>query len=460
MHCSQRTAVFTAALIHLLGSLSVAQTPRQAALDSLNRSLSRISARLDSLEAGLCPSGAALDLPGPTGADPKADSLAQALRELNGRVESFRATRCKTTPDSARTPAPPDSAVDDLAALRAAAAAAAEGEPARPDSAPAVAARPRSLAALNPEISVTGDIRVVAQEGIQRDNFVPREFEFAFQSALDPYSSTKIFVTFEEDEVAVEEGYVYWTGLPGRIRADVGKFRQQVGDLNRWHLHALPESEYPLIYRSFLSPEGLAGIGVSLYSSLPVSLGGGTHEVWLQGTVAESDPLLDGGRQPTVLGRLQNFWQVTRSTFVQVGVTGVAGRNRDTDLSSNLIGLDFRTTYRPPSEGTRRELTFRVEGYRIHASQLGTTTNRYGGFADLQLRTGRRWILGTRYDYVEAPRGGFGNEWRLTPSLTWWQSEFVYLRLEGEHRDDDNGSSNQLLVQAVWAMGPHKHETY
>ena len=44
----------------------------------------------------------------------------------------------------------------------------------------------------------------------------------------------------------------YWTGLPGRIRADIGLFRQQFGELNRWHLHALPETEYPLVLRSFL----------------------------------------------------------------------------------------------------------------------------------------------------------------------------------------------------------------
>ena len=39
--------------------------------------------------------------------------------------------------------------------------------------------------------------------------------------------------------------------------------------------------------------------------------------------------------------------------------------------------------------------------------------------------------------------------------------EFVYLRLQGEHRDSDlGGTQNLLTFQAVWAMGPHKHETY
>jgi hypothetical protein len=43
----------------------------------------------------------------------------------------------------------------------------------------------------------------------------------------------------------------------------------------------------------------------------------------------------------------------------------------------------------------------------------------------------------------------------------WWESEFVYLRLEGQHHHDElAGSQNRLLLQVVFAMGPHKHETY
>jgi hypothetical protein len=290
---------------------------------------------------------------------------------------------------------------------------------------------------------------------------VAREFEVGLQSTLDPYSTAKIFLSFENDQVGVEEGYLYWTGLPGRLRVDVGKFRQQVGDLNRWHLHALPETEYPLVYQRFLAPEGLSGVGVSLYTTLPVSLLGGTHEVWVQGTTAESETLFGDGHEPSLLLRLQNFWQLNRSTYGQIGITGVGGNDQDSDLRSRLAGLDFRLTWRPPEAGTRREVTFRAEGYRLHATEAGITTDRYGTFLDLTARLSRRWIAATRYDWVEAPRGADDTEWRITPSLTWWQSEFVYLRMEGEHRDRElEGTQNLLTLQAVFAMGPHKHETY
>jgi hypothetical protein len=459
MHFRARTAALVAAC--WLGAATSVTAQKPTAYDSLSRRLNSLTARIDSIESGACPAPAPLSPRRPTG-DARADSLAAGLERLERRVESIRSTRCRAGAAAAQ----PADSTDDLAAIRAAAAAAAQGAPAdtsgaQPTTPAQPAGGPRGANLLNPEISATGDVRVVAEEGVQGLNAVAREFEFAFQSALDPYSSTKIFLAASEEGVEVEEGYLYWTGLPGRLRLDVGKFRQQVGDLNRWHLHALPETEYPLVYQRYFSDEGLSGVGLSLYTALPFSLAGGTHEIWLQGTTVESDPLLADGHHPVLLGRLQNFWQLSRSTYAQLGVTGFGGDNGDADLRSRVIGLDFRATYRPPESGTRRDITFRAEGYRFHATELGATTNRFGAFLDLQARTSRRWVFGTRYDYVEAPRGLPDTEWRITPNITWWQSEFVYLRLEGEHRDSDlEGTTNLLTFQAVWAMGPHKHETY
>ena len=462
VHPSRIVALAT--VVALAGAAPArAQDSARARGDSLAQALSTLTARLDSLEAGSCV-GTAVAIPAPGGADARGDSLSRALSSLAARVERLAAARCAALPA--------DSAGDDLAELRAAADSAA-GVPA-PSGVPVAdtgIVRPRTgtgppnANVLNPEISATGDVRFVAREGSpQTDNALLREIEVAMQSALDPYSTAKMFFAYEDGEVEIEEGYIFWSGLPGRIRGDVGKFRQQLGDLNRWHAHALPEAEYPLVYQRFLGEEGLVGIGLSLYTPLPFALAGGTHEIWVQATTSESEPLYAGGRQPTLLGRLQNFWQLTRSTYAQVGVTATGGNNADAPdgpLRSRLAGLDFRVTWRPPERGTRREITLRAEGYRLHANDGGLVTNRYGAFADLTARLTRRWVISTRYDRVDAPRGPSDVEWRITPAVTWWQSEFVFLRLQGEHRDSElQGSTNLLQLQVVWAMGPHKHETY
>jgi hypothetical protein len=459
----KRAAAGLPLLLMLIPSSLGAQVPQPR--DSVTRALERLSARLDTLQSGECPRSPAVSVPElPPDHDPSLDSLAAAVRRLGDRLESTIAQRCAVSAGPPGAIPPADSTADDLAALRAAAAAAAgpPREPGGPADSTRAPAGPRGGNLLNPEISATGDVRLVARDpGPQRDNATLREVELSFQSSLDPYSKTKIFLTFEDEEIGVEEGYIYYSGLPGRIRADAGKFRQSLGDLNRWHLHALPETEYPLVYQRFLGEEGLSGVGVSLYTALPLSVAGGTHEVWIQATLADSNALYAGGRQPTLLGRVQNFWQLSRSSYAQLGFTATGGNNADADVRSRLLGLDFRFTWRPPEAGTRRDVTFRAEGYRLHATEADITTNRYGLFLDLTARLSRRWILGTRYDWVEAPRGPEDTEWRITPTLTWWQSEFVYLRLQGEHWNRDlTGSSNFLTLQAVWAMGPHKHETY
>jgi hypothetical protein len=439
----------------LVGSAPAWAQEPAAPPDSVAAALARITARLDTLEVGGCPAGPAVVTPAGE------DSLAGALRRLSERLERVIAARC----GGGVAAAPPAEATDELAALRAAAAAAAQPAAAVADTTPkepVFEGRQRSGSALNPEISATGDIRfILRDQSPQQDNFQLEGVEIALQSTLDPYSTAKFILGIEQGGVGIEEGYLYYTGLPGRLRLDLGKFRQPLGDLNRWHVHALPETDYPLVYQRYLGEEGLAGVGLSVYTALPFSIGHGTHELWIQGTTSDAEALYAGGTQPTLLGRLLNFWQLSKSTYMQIGLTGTGGNNADADLESRLAGADFRLTWRPPEAGTRKEFTLRAEGYLLHSNEAGFRTTRYGGFADLSYRASRRWILGVRGDWVEAPRGAYDTEWAVVPTLTWWQSEFVYLRLEGRHLDGSAVSStNQLRAQVVFAMGPHKHETY
>src|SRR5947209_3844072 len=252
------------------------------------------------------------------------DSLAAEVRALKARLDSVRTALAGAGRQARVAPAAKDTAAtDELAALRSAARAAAgrSDTAARQDTTPTrFIGRERNQAQLNPEISVTGDVRAYGQQpGIQRDNFDAREFEVGFQSALDPYSHTKIFVSLENGNVSVEEGYAYWTGLPGHIRFDIGKFRQQFGELNRWHLHAVPETEYPLAVTSYLGGDGLSGTGVHLYRAFG---GRGTHGVTVQVTRSESyAELFAGGRRPSYLLHLVNIYPIVPARYLHMGGT-------------------------------------------------------------------------------------------------------------------------------------------
>lgn len=400
-----------------------------------------------------------------------ADSLRREIERLRMRMDSLeQVVRQVTARQRETTAAPKDTAGqggNELAALLAAAEAAA-GPPA--DTA-AQANRQfvdqsRSQPKLNPEISATGDVRVLAQGRAPQANDVDvREFELALQSPLDPFSNTKIFATFGQEGVEIEEGYAYWTGLPGHLRLDVGRFRQQFGELNRWHAHELPWSEYPLAVREYLGPDGLAGDGIATYWIPPVGGGAlGTHELFGQVTLANNETIFQGGNRLAFLGHLNNFWSLSPATFLQIGGSALYGENPDSALKTTVFGVDFRLSWRPPRQGNYRSFTLRAEGFATQHKVLGAGPTRYGGYVGAQYQLDQRLYAGVRYDYVQLLQSGDA-QWTVVPNLTWWQSEWVYLRAEWQHESLPllaglRQRDNRFLIQAVWAIGPHKHETY
>ncbi|NIN13433.1 MAG: hypothetical protein GTN62_11365 [Gemmatimonadales bacterium] len=403
----------------------------------------------------------------------RADSLERELRLLKARVDSLQRVLAELVGRGRDT----TRAQDELAALRAAARAAAGAGEAGTDTARQEGSRTRNLQILNPEISVTGDIVgsfTAPDDEENQFSATPREFEFSFQSALDPYTRTKIFITREEDfEIAglpeeegeeegggfeIEEGYMYWVGLPGGLGVKLGKFRQEIGLYNRWHTHALQEIERPLAAAAFLGEDGLIQTGASL--TLPsISLGPATQTVTFETTRGSNEALFGGGNEISFLGRLQSFWDLGASTF-QLGATGVLGENDDESLESRMLGLDFSFRWAPPRQALYRDFQLKGEWYFVEQDVDGTELSGSGGYLQASARLTRRWIVGARADYLEAV-GSDAHIVQIAPSITWWQSEWVRLRLQYNYLKPEGGSGNHtILLQSVWAVGPHKHETY
>jgi len=170
---------------------------------------------------------AAQQPPGAAAMQRQVDSLATELRRLQARFDSVLAVlaRLQVAPartDTAIAAARADSAAmqDELATLRAA----------RADSARIreLGGRPRNLSQLNPELSVTADIRAYTrQAGSGTDSFDPREFEFSFQSAVDPYSYTKIFVSVETICASWRAASAASRSLPDSLPANVAPQRDK-----------------------------------------------------------------------------------------------------------------------------------------------------------------------------------------------------------------------------------------
>jgi hypothetical protein len=383
---------------------------------------------------------------------------------------------------------------DELAALRAAAQAAAVGAQTGIDTT-AQESRTRALSLTNPEISVTGD--VVGYYGMpaeerNRAGVVPREFEFSFQAPLDPYTRTKIFAAYhqdvpiaglpethghqhEEEEEGegeheeegghghgggfeIEEAYVYWVGLPGAFGIKAGKFRQEIGLYNRWHTHALWEVDRPLPYQVFFG-EGLMQTGAALtFPSL--TLGPATQTLIFEATAASNEVLFGEGGDLSFLGRFQSFWDLSPATYVQVGASGVYGRNKDADLTSRLGQVDLAFRWAPPNRTLYQAFHLKGEWYYGEKEIAGVKETGQGTYVQLNYRANRRLIFGARGDYVY----GFEDlldTYQLVPSVTWWQSEWLFLRLQYNYVKSKTLQGNHtLLLQLVWAIGPHRHENY
>ena len=394
---------------------------------------------------------------------------------------------------------PAAEADDALARLRAAAAsaAAAGGQP--PVSAGAedqeFVGRQRSLQLLNPEISVNTDgFGHVNKDAIGEDNFFMRVFELAIISNLDPFSRAKIFIVrdqeggeiapfesagAEEEEAAsfvVEEGYVEWVGLASGLGIKLGRFFHQFGQLNRWHQHALPLQSRSLPHIAFLGKEPLGGTGASVHWLLPIGGRSGTYETTWEMARKENENLFGEANGVSVLGHLNAFWNLSSSTDLDLGLSWMRGSYLDDENAGgrNLYGAEMALAWRPPGQSRYRGFTLRGGVMALSGLVSGLTPvpgagpsaladeRALGWWSSGELRLSQRWLVGGRFDRVENPEDTGETAWIISPTLTWWQSEYVRLRLEYDLLDRSfvTADEGRFFFQVTFAMGPHKHETY
>ncbi len=340
--------------------------------------------------------------------------------------------------------------------------------------------RTRSLRLLNPEISLTGDIvgaLLAPSGGEARATAIPREFEFSFQAVLDPFARTAIFLSREEElqiagltsaeegeeeggvGVDLEEGYIDWIALPAGLSLKLGKYRQELGLYNRWHNHALFEVDRPLPITNFVGDDGLIQTGFSL--ALPLLQSGSlTQSTWVEMAAGSNEALFDGGKQPSFLGRTQSFFDLGPASYLQVGVDGILGRNSDADLNSSLFSVDVAYRWTPPNRALYQDLQLKAEWYFARRNQEGLVVHGNGGYGQAHYKFARQWEVGFRADYLN-PYEASPDVLQFVPSISWWQSEWVRLRLQGNIvRRVGESTDFTLLFQTVWAVGAHRHEAY
>ncbi len=341
----------------------------------------------------------------------------------------------------------------------------------------------RSQQAINPEISVTGDqyLQYIAD----KRNYRPGERSGAYfrtlglhmQSNLDPYSFAKVALEFSPNGFGFGEAYMTWANFLPKISLTVGKFRQQFGIVNRWHVHSLDQFDFPLALTTILGEEGLNQIGLSFDWLMP-NITADENELTVQITNGQNEHLFSGNLFffPSTLVHFKNYYDLNRNTYLEFGLTGMLGMNNlkgyvgDLHIYqptrwTKLAGADLTLAWEPVNQALYEGFTWRSEVYYADKELLGNGhIKALGGYTYFEYKFSEQWQAGLRLDYTQ-PFEQFNSGkylYQFVPYITWWQSHWVKLRLQYNYLNGNDIAqpANTLRLQLVWAAGPHKHERY
>lgn len=361
-------------------------------------------------------------------------------------------------------------------------------------------ARGLSLQALNPEISITGDMMWYYrdQSGVrERSKFDFRTLGLHFESYLDPYSRFKAAVPVNDSGAELGEAYLTRFGVADGLNLTLGKFRQQFGVVNRWHKHGLDQVDFPLALRQIFGDGGLNQTGISLDWTMP-SLGRSSQELTFQLTNSQNSRVFGENTEgmPCTLAHYKNYRDLSKDTYLELGLTGLLGWNDEWDLTGNLkeretrpasvLGGDLTLLWEPTERMRYRNFLWRTEGYLLNKGIVAPdgsgkdTLEVWGAYSYLQSKISRNWDIGIRGDYYHPEVKDYANlstalslsplavteddayRWGVSPYITWHQSPWVKYRLEYDHLDGLRMESGEdrVTLQCIFSAGPHKHEKY
>jgi hypothetical protein len=315
--------------------------------------------------------------------------------------------------------------------------------------------------ALNPDISVIGDFigsaghnPVAPSPSIQM-----HESEVGLQAILDPYARGDFFLSFGEDGVELEEGFVTFTALPAGFVAKAGKMRSAFGKVNTHHNHMLAWVDRPLATINLVGgEEGIGDAGISIQRILPAPKG-----IFLEATGQlfrgdSSDVFTASGKNDlSQVAHLRGYKDLTESTNLDLGVSFARGHN---DLGSSfltrLYGVDATLRWKPLRRSIYNSFILRSEFTWSQRRQLPTEQHAFGFYTSADYQLGRRWFLGGRYDRSDRSRFADDTDKGGSLVLTYWPSEFS--RVRGQYRFTryaDNIDAHELLIQVQFSLGAH-----
>ncbi len=333
----------------------------------------------------------------------------------------------------------------------------------------------------NPDIAVIGDFLGAAGSNALRpdpfsnggDHPMPlqmHESEASFQAVVDPYARADFFISFGEEGVDLEEGFVTFTSLPGGLLAKVGKMRAAFGKVNALHNHVLPWADRPLVMYNLVGGEdGIDDAGFSLARLIPNPwlFLEATGEVFRGDSGGDGSPLYQTTKRSELsyVGHLRGYHDITEDTNVDLGLSYSRGHNGlfapnalpdDGSLVTQLYGVDATLRWRPLQRSIYHSFVGRTEWIWSRRDQPTGLQSGSGGYISGDYQFARRWFAGARYDRSSRADNATLLDTGGAFTLTYWPSEFSQVRGEYRRRNYAEGiDANELLFQFQFSIGAH-----
>jgi hypothetical protein len=319
----------------------------------------------------------------------------------------------------------------------------------------------------NPDIAVIGDFLGAAGRNVvdPQPSLEMHESEASFQAVVDPYARADFFISFGEEGVNLEEGFVTLTELPGGLLTKVGKMRAAFGKVNTLHNHVLPWTDRPLVTKNLVGGEdGIDDAGISVARLIP--------NPWLfleaTGQVfrGDSGDLFRASRRGNLsyVGHLRGYQDITESSNIDLGFSYSRGHNDaglgDDDLvgtfKTQLYGLDATFRWKPLQRSIYHSFVGRSEWVWSRRDQPNGLQRSTGYYVSGDYQVGRRWFAGARYDRSDRATDASLFDTGGSFIVTYWPSEFSQVRAQYRRTNYALGApANELLFQFQFAIGAH-----
>lgn len=339
--------------------------------------------------------------------------------------------------------------------------------------------------------STASDVRALQTGGHDptQSGFTVQNVEIQMDGAVDPYftghSNIVLQITPEgETIIELEEVYATTSSLPKGLQIKAGQFFTEFGRLNPQHPHSWDFVDQPLVNGRFLGPDGLRSAGVRLSWLMPTSFYSEAF-VALQNSQGETAKSFRGVPGDTLFGNVIHEREVKSLTDLLIvpryaasfdlsdtqtlllGASGAFGPNGTSENArTHILGADVFWKWKPTNAFKGFPFVKVQAEWMQRNVSMGSLSDRtfkdWGGYLQVNYGYKAGHVLALRVDRVGGDTGvtheiALTPRWRVSPTFTWFPTEFSKLRLQYnfDHGDAFAQNEHSVWLQFEFLLGAH-----